>query len=88
MDRGTAGIFMIDDFAKSAISALRAIFEESHVRRSTLNSSKIAQALILDFFQSRLISTFYGFIMIEGFVKRSIIQDFLIQYFIFKKTKY
>ncbi|MGM0404175.1 MAG: hypothetical protein ACQEQN_10690, partial [Thermodesulfobacteriota bacterium] len=48
-----------DDFAKSPISALRAIFEESHVRLSTLNSSKIARALILNFFQSRLITTFY-----------------------------
>ena len=60
----------IDDFAKSPISALRAISEESHVRLSTLNSSKIAQALILDFLRSRLISTFYGFINIDGFVKK------------------
>jgi hypothetical protein len=52
-----------DDFAKSPISALRTIFEESHVRLSTLNSSKIARALILNFFQSRLITTFYGCII-------------------------
>jgi len=51
-----------DDFAKSPISALRTISEESHVRLSTLNSPKIAQALILDYFQSRLISNIYRFI--------------------------
>ena len=65
-------VMNIDDFAKSPISALRAIFEEPNVRLSTLNSSKIAQALILDFLRSRLISTFYGFINIDGFVKSPI----------------
>jgi len=49
----------IDDFVKSPISALRAIFEEYHVHLSALNSSKIAQALILAFLQSRLTATFY-----------------------------
>ncbi len=49
----------LDDFAKSPISALRAISEESHVHISTINSSKMARALILNFFQSRLIDIFY-----------------------------
>ncbi len=48
-----------DGFVESSISALRAIFEESHVRISTINSSKIARALILNFLQSRLKTTFY-----------------------------
>ncbi|MGM0404113.1 MAG: hypothetical protein ACQEQN_10380 [Thermodesulfobacteriota bacterium] len=38
---------IVDGFVKSPISALRTIFEESHVRLSTLNPSKIARALIL-----------------------------------------
>ncbi len=59
----------IDDFVKSPISALRAIFEEYHVHLSTLNSSKIAQALILAFLQSRLIATFYETIRIDALVK-------------------
>jgi len=55
-------VYIIDDFAKSPISALRTIFEESHVRLSTLNSSEIARALILSrhgVIQSRLSTTFY-----------------------------
>jgi len=40
-------LFFIDGFVKSPISALRTIFEESHVRLSTIDSSKIARALIL-----------------------------------------
>ncbi|MGM0402623.1 MAG: hypothetical protein ACQEQN_02790, partial [Thermodesulfobacteriota bacterium] len=37
-------IVNIDGKVKSPISALRTIFEESHVRLSTLNYSKIARA--------------------------------------------
>ncbi|MFO8112100.1 MAG: hypothetical protein R6T92_06275, partial [Desulfosalsimonadaceae bacterium] len=51
-----------DGFVKSPISALRKIFEESHVRRSTIDSSKIPRALILNILQSRLKTTFYEFI--------------------------
>jgi len=65
-------IVTFDDFVKSPISALRAIFEEYHVRLSTLNSSKIAQALILAFLQSRLIATFYETITFDGFEKSPI----------------
>ena len=48
----------IDGFVKSPISALRAIFEESHVHISTINSSKIARAWILNFFLCRPKVTF------------------------------
>ena len=65
----------IDDFVKSPISALCAIFEESHVHLSTINSSKIAQALILAFLQSRLKATFYEIIIFDSLVKSHKIKE-------------
>ncbi|MFO8112374.1 MAG: hypothetical protein R6T92_07695, partial [Desulfosalsimonadaceae bacterium] len=54
---------LFDGFVKRPISALRTISEESHVRLSTIDSSEIARALILNILQSRLKTTFYEFIL-------------------------
>jgi len=64
---------IIDGFVKSPISALCAISEEYHVHLSTLNSSKIAQALILAFL-SRL-----------GVISKPSEADFLRDYQSFKR---
>ena len=52
----------IDGFVKSPISALRAI-SQNFTYAKYAAFFEITQALILNFFQSRLIMTFYDFII-------------------------
>ena len=56
---------IIDGFAKSPISALRAIFQNfTYAKYAAF--FEIAQALILNFLQSRQIATFYECVIIES----------------------
>jgi len=61
----------IDDFVKVQYLRLRAISQNfTYAKYSAF--FEIAQALILNFLQSRRITTYYEFINIDGFVKNPI----------------
>jgi len=59
---------ILDGFVKSPISALRAI-SQNFTYAKYAAFFKIAQALILNFLQSRQIATFYEFIILDALQK-------------------